>query len=413
MHIQRLSSGADSKASLSPPPSSGSDAAPSTAPSINSLLTTPRPSGRGMSPSNPVYPNQWLRPTNDSTSTISPGYPASGLPDSRMSSTSDLSSIFAYTPPKAKNPNENRGAFDAPRPRTAPQLPSISIGKRPSSAGNGASLRPALKRTRHQFSNSTGNLYVPEMPSPLRRSDVSTETLEEKTESSHSHSKESSSITAPSSIATSTSNRKEPSPFSSCTNLVPSGALSDRTLTSIRQENIHLSSPTATKHVRPSSAGTGAQRSPNNPLSMAPPATSKRPSSSGSSTSKKTATLLPFAPTPHSRRPSSSGSAASKKSTSSSLWFFSRSRPTSPERFDAPIEAPRVEVQTIVSFSSRSPSQPPRRPSTAPQSRSNVRPSTAPQPARKTAPVLTQERPGSSGLFKKKVRFFVYADVHR
>ncbi|KAG8858211.1 hypothetical protein FRB91_010126 [Serendipita sp. 411] len=126
-----------------------------------------------------------LQPTkNDSTSTISPIPPNIGLDnpsvalitDSRASSSSELSSMFAYKPPMGFH--DGRGAFDRPPASGivginnlhAHNANSVSYGgssRRPASAGNPSPLRPALKRPRHHTSNSTGTLYVPEMPSPL------------------------------------------------------------------------------------------------------------------------------------------------------------------------------------------------------------------------------------------------------
>lgn len=321
-----------------------------------------------------------------------------------MSPTSDLSSLFAYSPPKAwSESREKIGA--APRPRTAPHLSPTSILKRPSYAGNvAAPNRPAPKRNRHRLSNSAGNLYVPEIPSPLRRQrSMGTEALEER---SDNHRKGPSSLTRSSSNAITNINKMELSSSSSCTGVVPSTAISARTLTSIRQESQYISPPLAAKLTRPASVGTGIQKLSSSFVTRTP-TLSKHPSSGGSTVSKKTASLPPSAPISHSRRTSSSGSVASKKSTSSSLWFFSRSRPATPEMYEASINTATVKAKRKVTTILQSRAQTVKRPSTAPRLRSLARPSTAPQPAQKTAPLEIQQRPGSSRLFKKVRTLFI------
>ena len=115
---------------------------------------------------------QMLQPSNGSTATISPRPPSRGqatptqtFPDSRRSSTSELGSIFAYTPPTSWS--DSRGAFDRPPASYLKPASPIAIARRPSSAGNALPTKSALRRPKHQLSCSTGSLYAPGMPSPL------------------------------------------------------------------------------------------------------------------------------------------------------------------------------------------------------------------------------------------------------
>ncbi|CAG7851786.1 SubName: Full=Uncharacterized protein {ECO:0000313/EMBL:CCA72640.1} [Serendipita indica DSM 11827] len=174
MSEKRLSGNTDSysatssRSSLAPSSSSGrGSTSPSPSPSLLS------PSGSSETDSLPSQGNGVLFQTshNDSTATIS-ARPSNNvtltkgaLTESPMSSTSDLDSIFAYSPPRGWN--EARGAFDRPPSCLRPSSSQGNSLQRPSSASSASPTRPPLRR--HHTSNSAGALYVPEIPSPLSR----------------------------------------------------------------------------------------------------------------------------------------------------------------------------------------------------------------------------------------------------
>ncbi|KAG8836167.1 hypothetical protein FRC17_009510 [Serendipita sp. 399] len=351
---KRLSDVPSSFYSLSPPSSSGRGSTPS--PPTPSTGGTPSGSGHD-SPSNRGSVMMMLQPTkNDSTSTISPrpsnhalDNPSIALiSDSRASSSSELSSMFAYAPPAGAH--ERRGAFDRP-PSSAVSAPGAvniqnmngiiygSSTRRPASAGNPA-LRPALKRSRHHTSNSTGALYIPEMPSPL--SQLPKGTIDDQSQVSQA-------VTPASPYP----------PYKSSSNIgSPMTVTMARKLSTEQQASSNLSRSSSGVSVR---------------TKMSPPS-AYRPSSSGKGTSlSPPAVSIP-------KRPSTAGGAFSTTTVASK-------------------RSPAANTTANTKIATTSPTNPI---INSKGTRSLSRPSTAPQPAFKGR---TEELSRSSSFFKKKVSF--------